>query len=623
MTETDPGAGSDLRGTDARDGDGADASAPPAGDDDALVEVRGLRKYYYEDDTLIDRLLRREPTSIQAVDGVDLDIERGETLGLVGESGCGKSTTGETLLRLRDATDGSVRFDGEDVLSMGSSELRRFRKRAQIVFQDPFSSLDPRMTVGDVIAEGLKIHDLPAADPDVAVEADVTVDGDADVEVTVDDDVDTAVESEGGVARVPVRVDATGAGATGSADGGTRADGGPTVSFGRYDDVLAAEVTPRDGGYDVHVSVGASKRTLRRERARTLLERVGLSAGQIDRYPHEFSGGQRQRVGIARALALDPEFIVLDEPVSALDVSVQAQILNLLDDLQSEYGLTYLFIAHDLSVVRHICDRVAVMYLGEVVETGTTEELFESPKHPYTEALLESVPRADTSEQGRRVETLSGDVPSPRDPPSGCRFRTRCPEVIPPAGVAVDQSTYRSVMDLRDRLRRGDFGTGVVWEAVGDPDREDTEAFKREVRAEFGLDGLTGANGDTVEDALEVLANGREREAAERLTERFESVCETEEPVLPDEPHPAACHLYDDERAAAGVDDDADPVTDPEFGGAGMAAGMETPDPEAAGGELPDGVSDPEHGVSDGDSSDADDADDHDASEDDRDGSEP
>ena len=550
--------------------------------DDPLVEVRGLRKYYYEDDTLVDRLMRREPTSVQAVDGVDLDIERGETLGLVGESGCGKSTTGETLLRLRDATEGTVRFDGEDVLGMGSSELRRFRERAQIVFQDPFSSLDPRMTVGAIIAEGLKIHGRPASDPEVTVEPDVTVEGGANVDVTVADDADVAVESENGVARVPVRVDATGE--------------EPTVSFGRYDGVLSADVTARPDGYGVDVSVGASKRRLRRERARDLLERVGLSAGQVDRYPHEFSGGQRQRVGIARALALDPEFVVLDEPVSALDVSVQAQILNLLDDLQAEYGLTYLFIAHDLSVVRHICDRVAVMYLGEVVETGTTTEIFEEAKHPYTRALLESVPRADTAEQGRRVETLSGDVPSPRNPPSGCRFRTRCPRIIPPPGVVIDQPSYRSVMDLRDRLRRGDFGAGVVWETVGDPDREATEAFKREVREEFGLDGLTGANGDTVEDALEVLANGREREAAERLTERFESVCETEEPVLPDEPHPAACHLYDEERDASGVPDDAVPVTEPAFGGAGVATGMR---PDAAT-SVPDEVADPENEIGSG-----------------------
>ncbi|MFD1514899.1 ABC transporter ATP-binding protein [Halomarina rubra] len=298
--------------------------------DDPLVRVESLQKYYYEQDTFVDRLLGREPQSVKAVDGVSFDIAPGETLGLVGESGCGKSTTGETLLALREATGGHVYFEGEDVFAMGDDDRQRFRRRAQVVFQDPYSSLDPRMTVGDIVAEPLQIH-------------------------------------------------------------------------------------------------GQSDREGRRERAKELLERVGLSASQVDRYPSEFSGGQRQRVGIARALALEPEFVVLDEPVSALDVSVQAQVLNLLEDLQEEFGLTYLFIAHDLSVVRHICDRVAVMYLGEIVEIGETDDIFEDPQHPYTQALLESVPRAATSEHGRRVDALAGDVPSPRNPPAGCHFHTRCP----------------------------------------------------------------------------------------------------------------------------------------------------------------------------------------------------
>jgi len=317
---------------------------------DWLVEVENLRKHYEDSRSLVDRLLGTEAERVRAVDGVSFSIREGETLGLVGESGCGKSTTGETLLALEEPTGGDVRFDGQSVYEM-DDELA-FRQRAGVVFQDPFSSLDPRMTAGEIVAEPIVIHDLPESAP------------------------------------------------------GER----------------SADLTPRER---------------RRERAKELLERVGLSADVVDRYPHEFSGGQRQRIGIARALALEPEFLVLDEPVSALDVSVQAQILNLLGDLQDDLGLTYLFIAHDLSVVRHISNRVAVMYLGEIVERGPADALFENPQHPYTQALLESVPRADTSEQGRRVDPLPGDVPSPRNPPSGCRFHTRCPYAREPCREGV------------------------------------------------------------------------------------------------------------------------------------------------------------------------------------------
>jgi peptide/nickel transport system ATP-binding protein len=438
--------------------DGATGSAAGAGSspsDQPLVRVRNLEKYYYERDGLVDRLLGRERRAVKAVDGVSFDIRRGETLGLVGESGCGKSTTGETLLRLREATAGSVEFDGQRVFEMGSEQLRSFRRRAQIVFQDPYSSLDPRMTVGDVITEPLAVHDLPAEPGE------------------------------------------------------------------------------------------ASRRQRRRERAMELLERVGLSAGQVDRYPHEFSGGQRQRVGIARALALEPEFVLLDEPVSALDVSVQAQILNLLEDLQDDFGLTYLFIAHDLSVVRHICDRVAVMYLGEIVETGPTDDLFEDPQHPYTRALLESVPRAKVSEYGRRVETLSGDVPSPRDPPSGCRFRTRCPQVIPPDDLAIDRREYRAVMDCRDRLERDEVHVESVRRAAGLSADAPREAVLDALHEELVGAELTGEDAAVVDEALEAVADGRQADAIARLRERYESVCETTRPALQDRERPVACHLYD------------------------------------------------------------------------------
>ncbi|WP_266078123.1 ABC transporter ATP-binding protein [Haladaptatus caseinilyticus] len=415
-----------------------------------LLRVEDLQKYYFERDTLTDRLLGREPKSVKAVDGISFGIQEGETLGLVGESGCGKSTTGETLLSLREPTSGRVEFDGQNVYEM--DDLTEFRKRAQVVFQDPFSSLDPRMTAGEIIREPLDVH-------------------------------------------------------------------------------------------------GIGSRGERRERVQDLMERVGLSAGQIDRYPNEFSGGQRQRIGIARALALEPDFVVLDEPVSALDVSVQAQVLNLLQDLQDEFGLTYLFIAHDLSVVRHISDRVAVMYLGEIVEVGPVDEIFTDPQHPYTRALLESVPRADTSEQERDIHTLSGDVPSPRNPPSGCHFRTRCPNVIPPQNVDINQSAYREVMDYRDRLESDELSVQSVRELAAGPDEDpaelDEESLKAELWNELFNHQLEGENRATVAESFDRFVSGDHEGAIAVMRDRFESICERQRPVLQNREHPAACHLYD------------------------------------------------------------------------------
>lgn len=299
----------------------------------ALLEVRDLEVHF----PVRGRgLLRREAGRVRAVDGVSFDLNRGEVLGLVGESGCGKSTTGRAILRLVAPTAGTVRFDGVDLSTLRGAELRAFRRRLQIIFQDPYASLNPRLTVGDIVAEPLKTHGL--------------------------------------------------------------------------------ETDPR---------------RLRR-RAQELLARCGLDPRYVRRYPHEFSGGQRQRIGIARALACEPELIVCDEPISALDVSIQAQILNLLQDLASERGLSYLFIAHDLSAVRHISDRIAVMYLGRLVEIGTFEEICDRPRHPYTRALVSAIPVPDpVVERARRRIVLQGEVPSPLSPPPGCRFHTRCPVVQP------------------------------------------------------------------------------------------------------------------------------------------------------------------------------------------------
>ncbi|WP_400163852.1 ABC transporter ATP-binding protein [Brevibacillus sp. TJ4] len=291
---------------------------------DTLIEVRNLKKFFQIGDN-----------TLKAVNDISFDIKRGETLGVVGESGCGKSTAGRTILRLYDATEGDVLFEGKSIMGLNNQEMKAMRRNMQMIFQDPYASLNPRMTVGDIIGEALDIHGL----------------------------------------------------ATGQK---------------------------------------------RKERIQELLSLVSLNPEHMNRFPHEFSGGQRQRIGIARALAVEPKFIVCDEPISALDVSVQAQVVNLLEQLQEKMGLTYMFIAHDLSMVKYISDRVAVMYLGKMVELAESDTLYEKPLHPYTQALLSAIPIPDPEvERNRERIVLQGDVPSPMNPPSGCHFRTRCPKAMP------------------------------------------------------------------------------------------------------------------------------------------------------------------------------------------------
>ncbi|MSP12583.1 MAG: ATP-binding cassette domain-containing protein [Chloroflexi bacterium] len=310
-----------------------------------LLEVRNVKKYFPITQGII---IQRHVGDIKAVDGINLTIKAGETLGLVGESGCGKSTLGRTILQLYRATEGQVIFGGVDLSALKGEQLRKMRRRMQMIFQDPYASLNPRMTVGDIVGEPLEVHNI-------------------------------------------------------------------------------------------------AKGPEKKERVQELLKVVGLNPYFVNRYPHEFSGGQRQRIGVARALAVNPDFIVCDEPVSALDVSIQAQIINLLEDLQQQFGLTYLFIAHDLAVVRHIADRVAVMYLGKIMEMAIRDELYENPLHPYTQALLSAIPIPDpVVEEKRQRIILAGDVPSPAKPPSGCVFHTRCP-------IADKDACVRLVPEFYDR----------------------------------------------------------------------------------------------------------------------------------------------------------------------------
>lgn len=428
---------------------GQDAATAGGDRNDPLVRIDGLSKYFQSSSGLFGPLdvdfggdgppVSYEREWVKAVDDVSFDIQRGETLGLVGESGCGKSTLGRTILHLLAPTEGSVYFKGRDLASLGREELRRTRREGQIIFQDPQSSLNPRMKVGRIVEEPMQAHGLYGSEEE------------------------------------------------------------------------------------------------RAERARELLESVGMDPQHYNRFPHQFSGGQRQRINLARALSVDPDFVVCDEPTSALDASIQAQVLNTMRRLQTEFDLTYLFISHDLSVIRHIADRVAVMYLGKLVELGTKEEVFERPKHPYTQALLSSIPVPDPRASRERT-VIQGDVPNPVDPPSGCRFRTRCPELIIPDRYDLDESAWDK---LRSFVRAVDRQT---FEA-------DTEA---EVRERFfdGVDLGTDA-AVAVDDAVADVVAGEWERAAGTVLDAFAepSICAREEPDYEVEAefgdrHYAACHLY-------------------------------------------------------------------------------
>jgi len=421
---------------------------------ETLIEIDGLRKYYGGDGVFAD-------PPVKAVDDVSFEINRGETFGLVGESGSGKSTLGRTLVQLERATEGTVSFDGTDITELEGAELKQWRRNAQMVFQDPESSLNDRMTVGEIIREPLEAHDW-----------------------------------------------------------GTKRE--------------------------------------RRERVTKLLSEVGLREEHYFRYPHQFSGGQRQRIGIARALALEPEFIVLDEPVSALDVSVQAKIITLLEDLQEEFDLTYLFIAHDLSVVRHICDRVAVMYLGKVMEVGETEELYEDPANPYTRALLSAIPRPDPDDDTERI-TLPGTPPSPRDPPKGCQFSTRCPaKIYPPEYDDIDTEVWDAIERFREVVRersRVSLGTADrIRRGLGRFSKyDDIDEAVEDLFADLDVPSEVDRH---VADAVERVKAGHPKEAREALYEEFGSVCDRDRPTLrevSDTGRESYCHRHESEYESVGA----------------------------------------------------------------------
>ena len=420
-----------------------DRQSDPTEDGDPLLEVTDLETHY----PITKGVLRREVGRVRAVDGVSFELGRGEVLGIVGESGSGKTTVAHSVLRLEEPTGGEVTFDGESVTELSGDGLRSFRRRAQLVVQDPNEAFNPRLTIAEAVAEPLELHGMRDAERRRAI---------------VDD----------------------------------------------------------------------------------ILERVGLSAADADRYPHEFSGGEKQRLSIARALVCNPDLIVADEPTSALDGRVQSDVLGLLDEIRREFGISILFISHDIDVVRRFCDRVAVMYLGEIVERGRIDEVLESPAHPYTRVLLGSVPSLDPTERAL-ARPLTDTIPDPADPPDGCRFHTRCPELIPPPDVDLSASLWETLAAFRFTVDAGELPSAVDVESV------DGSVEAATVREVFDLpdripdDGVSKA----VEAAVDAVASGDLDRAADELSTALPSVCES---VVPGESiheeRPVRCHRYDSSR---------------------------------------------------------------------------
>ena len=422
-----------------------DRRSEPTDDGERLLVVDDLKTHY----PITSGVLRREVGRVRAVDGVSFELGRGEVLGIVGESGSGKTTVAHSVLRLEEPTGGEIRFDGESVTELSGDGLRSFRRRAQLVVQDPNEAFNPRLTIGEAVAEPLELHGMRDADRRRAI---------------VDD----------------------------------------------------------------------------------ILERVGLSATDADRYPHEFSGGEKQRLSIARALVCNPDLIVADEPTSALDGRVQSDVLGLLDEIRTEFGISILFISHDIDVVRRFCDRVAVMYLGEIVERGRIDEVLESPAHPYTRVLLGSVPSLDPTDR-RLARPLTDTIPDPSDPPGGCRFHTRCPELIPPPDVDLSASLWETLAAFRFTVDAGELPPAVDVESV------DGNVEATTVREVFDLPDRIpdDAVSHAVDVAVDAVASGDLDRAADELATTLPSVCERVVPVESvHEGRPVRCHRYDPSREA-------------------------------------------------------------------------